>query len=66
MSETTYGYRHYEPEEFAEAVHSLIGECRSLREEGLAGAIYTQLSDIEEETNGLLTWDRKVCKLDIT
>ena len=66
MSETTYGYRHYEPEEFAEAVHSLIEECRSLREEGLAGAIYTQLSDIEEETNGLLTWDRKVCKLDIT
>ena len=45
---------------------SLIGECRSLREEGLAGAIYTQLSDIEEETNGLLTCDRKVCKLDIS
>jgi len=29
----------------------------------MAGAVYTQLSDIEEETNGLLTYDRKVCKL---
>ena len=66
MSETTYGYRHYEPEEFAEAVHSLIEECRSLLDDAPATAIYTQLSDIEEETNGLLTWDRKVCKLDIT
>ena len=31
---------------------------------GLCGAIYTQLSDVEEEINGLLTYDRKVCKLE--
>ncbi|MGB7530832.1 MAG: glycoside hydrolase family 2, partial [Bacilli bacterium] len=30
---------------------------------GLAAAIYTQLSDVETETNGILTYDRKVCKL---
>lgn len=30
---------------------------------GLCAAIYTQLSDVEEEVNGLLTADRKVCKL---
>ena len=29
---------------------------------GLCGAIYTQLSDVEDEINGLLTYDRKVCK----
>lgn len=30
---------------------------------GLCGAIYTQAYDIEEETNGLYTYDRKVCKV---
>ena len=31
---------------------------------GLCGAIYTQVSDVEDEINGLLTYDRKVCKAD--
>ncbi len=30
---------------------------------GGCGCIYTQLSDIEDETNGLFTYDRKVCKV---
>ena len=30
---------------------------------GLCGCIYTQLSDIEEEINGLFTYDRKDCKI---
>ncbi len=32
-------------------------------ERGLCAAIYTQLSDVEEEINGLLTYDRAVCKV---
>ena len=31
---------------------------------GLCAAIYTQVSDVEDEINGLLTYDRKVEKLD--
>ena len=31
--------------------------------QGLAGAIYTQLSDVEDECNGLWTYDRKVLKV---
>ncbi|MBQ7583413.1 MAG: glycoside hydrolase family 2 [Lachnospiraceae bacterium] len=31
---------------------------------GCCGCIYTQLSDVEDETNGLFTYDRKVCKAD--
>ena len=31
---------------------------------GLCAAIYTQLSDIEDEINGFYTYDRKVCKVD--
>ncbi|WP_251205182.1 MFS transporter [Acetatifactor aquisgranensis] len=30
---------------------------------GVCGCIYTQLSDVEDETNGLYTYDRKVCKV---
>jgi hypothetical protein len=31
---------------------------------GLAAAIYTQISDVEIEVNGLLTYDREVPKMD--
>ena len=31
---------------------------------GLCAAIYTQLSDVEDELNGLMTYDRRVVKLD--
>ena len=31
---------------------------------GLCASVYTQLSDIEEEVNGFLTYDRKVLKVD--
>jgi hypothetical protein len=30
---------------------------------GLCAAIYTQVSDVEDETNGLVSYDRKVEKL---
>lgn len=32
--------------------------------DGVCGCIYTQLSDVEDETNGLYTYDRKVCKIE--
>ena len=32
--------------------------------QGLSAAVYTQLSDVEDEVNGLLTFDRRVCKAD--
>lgn len=32
-------------------------------EKGLSAAVYTQLSDVEGERNGLLTYDRALCKL---
>lgn len=33
-----------------------------LARKGLAGSVYTQTTDVELEINGLLTYDRKVCK----
>ena len=32
------------------------------KRQGLAAAVYTQVSDVESERNGLLTYDRRVCK----
>ena len=39
-------------------------ELLPLREKGLSAVIYTQLSDVETELNGLLTYDRAVYKFD--
>ncbi len=33
-------------------------------EKGLNGSVYTQLSDVEDETNGFYTYDRKLCKVE--
>ena len=33
-------------------------------QQGLAATVYTQLTDVEDEVNGLLTYDRRVLKLD--
>ncbi|MGI6607653.1 MAG: MFS transporter [Erysipelotrichaceae bacterium] len=35
-----------------------------LIEKGLSAIIYTQLSDVEDEVNGLVTYDRKIIKFD--
>ncbi len=36
---------------------------RFVKENGLSAAIYTQTTDVETETNGLMTYDRKVNKM---
>jgi hypothetical protein len=33
-------------------------------EKGLCAAVLTQLSDVEDETNGLLAYDRRISKVD--
>ena len=64
--ENEYGYRKYEHQKdfIAGLVELYEREIIPAVEQGLCGAIYTQLSDVEDETNGLLTYDRKVCKVD--
>ena len=37
---------------------------RVVVERGLSGAVYTQTTDVENEVNGLLTYDRRVVKAD--
>jgi beta-galactosidase/beta-glucuronidase len=50
-------------EEFAAAYAALTAVIGGLIDEGLAGAIYTQTTDVESEINGLLTYDREIWKI---
>jgi len=63
----TFGYRVFrEAGEFRDAYRALIEDrLLPLLDEGLAASVYTQLSDVEEEINGLVTYDRAVVKLDV-
>ena len=59
----SYGYGDFATvEDWRVAVKKLLAKVEALQDEGLAGYVYTQVSDIEEEANGLLTYDRKVNK----
>ncbi len=61
----TYGYRVYEEKaEYTAALRDAGEDLIRLAGEGLCGAVYTQLSDVEDETNGFLTFDRAVLKVD--
>lgn len=62
-----FGYKRYDSlEDFQAAYKELIEKSLlPLKEQGLSGAVYTQLSDVEEEVNGILTYDRKINKLRI-
>lgn len=63
--EKTYGYRKFvDRESYVKALRGLYeNELLPLARMGLCGAVYTQLSDVEDETNGLFTFDRQVLKL---
>ena len=61
----TYGYGKFTTREpFVAAVRKLyLEQVVPCIRNGLCAAIYTQISDVEDETNGLLTYDRRVEKL---
>ena len=62
--EKTYGYKVFDTREaYVRALRELYQSLIPLAQNGLCGAIYTQVSDVEDETNGLFTFDRAVLKL---
>ncbi len=64
-TEKTYGYRLYnDAEKYMDDLEWLyLTEIVPAVKSGLCGAVYTQLSDVEDETNGLMSYDRCVCKV---
>lgn len=65
----TYGTKEYGYKKFDMPVQLEIGleelfaqQIIPAREQGLAASVYTQMSDVEDEINGLITYDRRVVK----
>ena len=44
----------------------MLDRVKELSMAGLGAAVYTQLSDVERESNGLVTYNRRVVKLDVS
>ena len=62
----TYGYKFFKTEE--ELLATLKALYRDeiipeIKKNGLCATVLTQVSDVEDETNGLLTYDRQVIKV---
>ena len=63
----TYGYRFFNTKDsFMSALEALYRDeiVPAITESGLSAAVLTQVSDVEDETNGLFTYDRQVNKTD--
>lgn len=64
--DNTYGYSsNASLEDFEKSFIALYDEqvIPHIKEEGLCALVYTQVSDVEDETNGLLTYDRQILKV---
>lgn len=61
-----FGYRHYKDHIALTKAYIELYEKSiiPLIDKGLNGCIYTQFNDVEDEVNGLFTFDRKVLKID--
>ena len=65
FSSKLFGYRLYKnAEDFAKALEKLYSrEIKPAIQKGLAASIYTELTDVEDELNGFITYDRQIVKL---
>ena len=63
--EDNYGYRLFDTQQdFENALVALYeNEVLPLAKAGASAFVYTQVSDVEDETNGLITYDRRVVKV---
>ena len=64
-SESGWGYRSFKNiDQLTEGYENLLQQLRLYISEGLSAAVYTQITDVESELNGLMTYDRAVIKID--
>jgi len=63
----SWGYRGVEDrEQLTSGYEALLRRAYELRDRaGLSAAVYTQLTDVETECNGLITYDREIVKSDV-
>lgn len=60
-----YGNRPKSREEWFSRYTRTIGMLAELKAKGIAAGVYTQTTDVEDEINGLVTYDRRVAKASV-
>ena len=64
QDEKNWGYVSFKsPIELQQAYQDRLAHLRLLVARGLSAAVYTQTTDVEIETNGLMTYDREIVKI---
>jgi hypothetical protein len=67
QEKNNWGYQTFKnKEELLKRYDELIGRIPDLITKGLSAAVYTQTTDVEVETNGLMTYDRKEIKIPVS
>lgn len=65
LKKGNWGYKSYENKDALQKAYlEKIDMLKPMIEKGLSAAVYTQITDVEIEVNGLLTYDRAVVKVD--
>jgi hypothetical protein len=65
QEDRNWGYQNLSTKEALLARYrQLVQDLHPLIENGLAAAVYTQTTDVEGEVNGMITYDRRVMKID--
>jgi beta-galactosidase/beta-glucuronidase len=65
QAKDNYAYKSYTSKEaLEEAYAAFVKKIPYLIRRGLSAAVYTQTTDVEKEINGLMTYDRKIIKID--
>jgi len=66
QQKNNWGYQSFKTkEELYQRYASFVARLKPLIEKGLSAAVYTQTTDVEVETNGLMTYDRQVIKMPV-
>ena len=60
-----FGYIQVTPDQMNRTYAGMVDKLKALEAQGLSGSIYTQPYDVEQEQNGLMTYDRAVIKIPV-
>jgi beta-galactosidase/beta-glucuronidase len=64
QDKNNWGYQTFKnKEDLLKRYTQFVSDLKILIEKGLSAAVYTQTTDVEVETNGIMTYDRKVVKM---
>ncbi|GAO41551.1 putative glycosidase [Flavihumibacter petaseus NBRC 106054] len=66
QDKNNWGYRSFKnSDDLYKQYAEFVNRFPKLIEHGLSAAVYTQTTDVEVETNGIMTYDRKVMKMPV-